>query len=158
MVRASGLWREFKGFALKGNVIDLAVAVVIGGAFGAVVNSMVKNLLMPLVSYVAPGRGGYLAWKLGRVEVGAFLGDLVNFLILSVAMFVLIVKVLGGIQRVAKLTKPGEPALKECPYCLSTIPAKAVKCAHCTSDLPADPEHGADGKVGAAIPPGVGEG
>jgi large conductance mechanosensitive channel len=136
----SNLWQEFKGFALKGNLIDLAVAVVIGGAFGAVVNSMVKNLLMPLVSYVIPGQGGYLAWKLGRIEVGAFLGDLVNFLILAVAMFVVIVKVLGGIQKAARLTKADEPVIKECPYCLSTIPAKAVKCAHCTSDLP--PEHG----------------
>jgi large conductance mechanosensitive channel len=144
MGRASDLWQEFKGFALKGNLIDLAVAVVIGGAFGAVVNSMVKNLLMPLVSYVTPGQGGYLAWKLGRIEIGAFLGDLVNFLILAVAMFVVIVKVLGGIQKVARLTKADEPLIKECPYCLSTIPAKAVKCAHCTSDLPPEHEEGVD--------------
>lgn len=135
MIRASGLWEEFRGFALKGNLIDLAVAVVIGGAFGSVVNSMVKNILMPLVSYVTPGKSGYLAWKLGRVEVGAFLGDLVNFAILAVAMFVLIVKVLGGLQKAARLTKSEEPATRECPYCLSTIPAKAVKFAHCTSDL-----------------------
>ena len=125
-------------------MIDLAVAVVIGGAFGAVVNSMVKNLLMPLLSYVTPGKGGYLGWKLGRVEVGAFLGDLVNFLILAVAMFVLIVKVLGGIQKAARLTMPDESVIKECPYCLSTIPAKAVKCAHCTSDLPPEHEEGGD--------------
>ena len=139
MRRALGLWDEFKGFALKGNLIDLAVAVVIGGAFGAVVNSMVKNIIMPLVSYVTPHKGGYLAWKLGRIEVGAFLSDLVNFLILAVAMFVMMVKVLGVIQKAAKLTKSDEPVLKECPYCLSTVPTKAVKCAHCTSDLP--PEH-----------------
>ena len=144
MGRVSGLWQEFKGFALKGNLFDLAVAVVIGGAFGAVVNSMVKNLLMPLVSYVTPGQGGYLAWKLGRIEVGAFLGDLVNFLILAVAMFVVIVKVQGGIQRAARLTKADEPLIKECPYCLSTIPARAVKCAHCTSDLPPEHEGGVD--------------
>lgn len=67
-----------------------------------------------------------------------------NFLILAVAMFALIVKVLGGIQRVAKLTKSDEPVLKECRYCLSTIPAKAVKCAHCTSDLPPVQEEGVD--------------
>jgi large conductance mechanosensitive channel len=151
MIRASSLWQEFKGFALKGNMIDLAVAVVIGGAFGAVVNSMVKHLLMPLVSYVMPGKSGYLAWKLGRVEVGAFLGDLVNFLILAVAMFVLIVEVLGAIQKVAKLTKSDEPVTKECPYCLSTIPAKAVKCAHCTSDMPPEPEAGTTGKQTGAV-------
>jgi large conductance mechanosensitive channel len=144
MGRASGLWQEFKVFALKGNLIDLAVAVVIGGAFGAVVNSLVKNILMPLVSYVTPGKGGYLAWKLGRVEVGAFLGDLVNFVILAVAMFVLITKLLGAIQKAAKLTKPDEPVIKECPYCLSMIPSKAVKCAHCTSDLPTEHEDGVD--------------
>ena len=136
--------KGFKEFILRGNVVDLAVAVVIGGAFGAVVNSMVKHLLMTLVSYVMPGQGGSLAWKLGRIEVGAFLGDLVNFLILAVAMFVVIVKVLGGIQKAARLTKADEPLIKECPYCLSTIPAKAVKCAHCTSDLPPEHEERAD--------------
>lgn len=145
MGRGRDLWAEFKGFALKGNLIDLAVAVVLGGAFGAVVNSLVKNILMPMLTYITPGKGGYQAWKLGRVEVGAFLGEVINFAIVALAMFVLMVKVLGGIQKAARLTKSDEPTTRECPYCLSNIPLKAVKCAHCTSDLPAE----ADAEVDA---------
>jgi hypothetical protein len=72
----------------------------------------------------------------------------VNFLILAVAMFVLLVKLLGAVQKAAKPTKPDEPVIKECPYCLSMIPSKAVKCAHCTSDLPPEHEGGVDGRVG----------
>ena len=137
MIRVGSLWDEFRGFALKGNLIDLAVAVVIGAAFGGVVNSMVKNLLMPALSYLTPGKPGYLSWKLGRIEVGAFLGDLVNFLVVALAMFFLVVKVLGMLQRVAGQTSD-EPTTKDCPFCLSKIPFRAVKCAQCTSDLGAE--------------------
>ncbi len=140
MGELSRLWQEFKVFALKGNMIDLAVAVVIGGAFGGVVNSMVKHVLMPILSYVTPDERGYRNWHIGRVAIGEFLGDFVNFTILAIAMFVLIVKVLGAIEKAARLRKPDEPVTKECRYCLSTIPAKAVKCAHCTSELPAEKE------------------
>src|SRR5262245_55051340 len=80
------LWQEFKAFALKGNMIDLAVAVVIGAAFSGVVNSMVKNLIMPIVSYVTPSKGGYEEWHLGKVAIGLFLSDVLNFLIVAVAV------------------------------------------------------------------------
>jgi large conductance mechanosensitive channel len=130
------LWQDFKAFAFKGNMIDLAVAVVIGGAFGGVVNSLVKNIVMPLVSYVLPGPGSYRGWHIGRVEVGAFLAELLNFLVIALAMYLVIVKVLGTVQRAVGPTDPSEPATKECPLCLSVIPYKARKCAHCTADLP----------------------
>ncbi|MBX6315044.1 MAG: large conductance mechanosensitive channel protein MscL [Isosphaeraceae bacterium] len=132
------LLKEFKAFALKGSLIDLSVAVVIGKAFNDLVNSLVNNILMPLLSYVAPGQASYRSWHLGQLKVGLFLGDVINFLIIAWAMFVLIVKVLGMIQKVAKPYLPDEPTTKECPFCLSVIPIKARKCSHCTADLPAE--------------------
>src|SRR5206468_2811978 len=97
--RAFSLAQEFKAFALKGNVIDLAVAVMIGGAFGKLVDSAVKHLFMPLVGVLMPGEQGYVGWKLvvrGReIPYGLFLGELVNFLIVALAVFVFIVKFLG---------------------------------------------------------------
>jgi large conductance mechanosensitive channel len=129
------LWKEFRSFALKGNVIELAVAVVIGGAFGNIVNSLVRDILMPLLSYVIPSKGGYREWHLGRLAVGDFLVSVVNFAAIALAMFFLIVKLLGAVQRVAFDGTPSEPATKECPFCISVIPFKATRCAHCTADL-----------------------
>src|SRR5687767_13332355 len=132
----STLWSEFKTFAFKGNLIDLSVAVVLGAAFGAVVNSLVKNIVMPLISYVIPTEGGYRAWHIGRIEVGVFLGELLNFAIVALAIFLVMVKVLGNIvKRVAPPPDPAAPTTKECPFCLSAIPLRAVRCGHCTSDL-----------------------
>jgi large conductance mechanosensitive channel len=129
-------WQEFRAFAFKGNMIDLALAVLLGGAFGGVVNSLVKNILMPLVSYVLPGPGNYRSWHIGRVEVGPFLGDLLNFLVIAGVTYLVIVKLLGTVQKVVGLSDPSEPTTKECPLCLSVIPYKARKCSHCTADLP----------------------
>ena len=130
-------WQEFKKFALKGSLLDLAVAVVIGTAFTAVVNSLVKNILMPLLSYVTPAEGGYRAWHIGRVEVGVFLAELVNFLIIALVVFLVVVKVIGGlIRRAAPPPSPAEAVTKECPFCLLTVPVRARKCGHCTADLP----------------------
>ncbi|MBK8479932.1 MAG: large conductance mechanosensitive channel protein MscL [Proteobacteria bacterium] len=95
--------QEFKKFALKGNVIDLAVGVIIGGAFGAIVSSLVKHIIMPLVGLVMPGEQGYLGWKLviGAKEVpyGLFLGEIVNFIIVAFALYLFIVKFLGWAMR-----------------------------------------------------------
>ena len=135
-MKGAQLLQEFKKFALKGNVIDLAIAVVIGGAFGKVVDSLVKNVIMPAVSYVSPKPEGYESWHIGRIAIGTFLSDVVNFLIVAVAMFLLLVKFLDLIQKASPWAKPGEPATKECPLCLSAIPYRARKCAHCTADLP----------------------
>lgn len=128
-------WQEFKAFAFKGNMIDLAVAVVIGAAFGGVVNSLVKNIIMPLLSYAIPTEGGYRAWHIGKVEVGVFLGEIVNFLIIAAAVFLIIVKILGTLIKKAAPPPVKEPTTKECPMCLSVIPIKARKCGHCTADL-----------------------
>jgi large conductance mechanosensitive channel len=132
-----GLWQQFKGFALKGNMINLAVAVVIGNAFGAVVNSLVKNVIMPMLSYVMPSEKGYRDWHIGRVEIGAFLGELLNFIVIASAMFLIMVKTLDILRRAGVLPATS-PQDKTCPFCLSTIPLKAKKCAHCTADLPAE--------------------
>ena len=104
--KALSLINEFKAFALKGNVVDLAIGVIIGGAFGKIVDSLVKNVLMPLVGVILPGEQGYLGWKLviGAKEIpyGLFIGEVVNFLIVALALFFFIVKFLGWIMRTKK--------------------------------------------------------
>ena len=132
------VWNDFKTFAFKGNMIDLAVAVVIGAAFGVVIKSIVDNIIMPLVSYVTP-KMPYTDWHIGKVLIGKFLGDLLNFVIVAFAIFIVVVKILGAVVKRMADSKPSEPVMKECPYCLSNIPAKAVKCSQCTADLPAAP-------------------
>jgi large conductance mechanosensitive channel len=138
------LWSEFKSFAFKGNMIDLAVAVVIGAAFGKVIDSVVRHLIMPLISYVMPtGGGNYTSFTIGRIQIGAFLGELVNFLIIALAVFLVIVKVMGTLMKKATAAPPpAAPTVRECPLCLSNVPIKARKCAHCTSDLPPVAEAG----------------
>lgn len=134
------LVKEFKIFAFKGNMIDLAVAVVIGTAFSAVVNSLVKNILMPIVSWplglISDAAGDYKSWHLGPLMFGQFLAEILNFLLIAAAVFFLVVKLLGAIMRkAAPPPAPGEPVVKECPRCLSEIPFKATRCKFCTSEL-----------------------
>ena len=97
---------EFKKFALKGNVIDLAVGVIIGAAFGKIIESLVKHLIMPAIGVLMPGEQGYLGWKLvinGKdIPYGLFLGEIVNFLIVAGALFFFIVKFLGWVMRTKK--------------------------------------------------------
>ena len=101
--KALSLFEEFKNFAFKGNVIDLAVGVIIGGAFGKIVSSLVDNVIMPLVNVVMPGDGSYKDWSFligdKKIPYGAFLGDIVSFLILALALFIFIVKFLGWIMK-----------------------------------------------------------
>jgi len=110
---ALSLFDEFKNFAFKGNVIDLAVGVIIGGAFGKIVSSMVDNVIMPLVSVIMPGDGSYKDWALvvadKKIPFGAFLGDVVSFLILALALFIFIVKFLGWIMK-SKAAEAAAPA------------------------------------------------
>jgi large conductance mechanosensitive channel len=135
----SKIWEEFKAFAFKGNMIDLAVAVVIGGAFGDIIKAIVNDIIMPLVGYVISILhipSNYTTWHLGNFLIGHLLAALVNFLIIAAAVFIVIVKMIGAMQKATAGTpEPGEPTTKECPMCLSVIPIKAKKCAHCTSDL-----------------------
>jgi len=107
------LFDEFKAFAFKGNVIDLAVGVIIGAAFGKIVDSLVKSVIMPLIAAVMPGEQGYTEWAWtingSEVKYGAFLGEIVNFLIVAAALFVFIVKFLGWIMK-AKRQEAAAPA------------------------------------------------
>lgn len=111
--RAFSLLEEFKQFALKGNVIDLAIGVIIGAAFAKIVDSLVKHLIMPLVSVVMPGKQGYLDWKWvidgKEVPYGLFLGEIVNFLILAFALYLFIVKFLGFVIRTKKAEAAAPP-------------------------------------------------
>ncbi len=101
---------EFKNFALKGNVIDLAVGVIIGGAFGNIVTSLVKNIITPIITIPVPLNGEYTSWKVGPVLIGTFLGDVLTFLLTAFALFLFIVKFLGWIMRTKKAAPP-PPAL-----------------------------------------------
>jgi large conductance mechanosensitive channel len=133
-MKARNLWQEFKEFAFKGSMIDLAIAVVIGKAFGDVVNSLVTNIIMPLLAYALPGKGGYRDWKIGDVEYGAFFGQLVSFFVIALVIWIVMVKLLNAIRRVTG-PAPEAPATRECPLCCSVIPTRARKCGHCTADL-----------------------
>ncbi len=126
---------EFKAFIMKGNVVDLAIAVVIGGAFGKIVTAFVEGLVMPLVSYVLP-KGEWQAWALGKFQVGKVLAASVDFLIIALVIFLVLVKGLGALAR-RKEEEPAAPATRECPQCLEQVPAAARRCKHCTSELPA---------------------
>ena len=111
--QAYSLWNEFKAFAFKGNVIDMAVGVIIGTAFGGIVKSLVDHIIMPLVSTVMPTDKGYAEWKpdvLGKeIPVGEFLGNVVNFLIVAVVLFIFIVKFLGWLTQSKKQAAAAPP-------------------------------------------------
>jgi large conductance mechanosensitive channel len=93
---------------------------------------------MPALSYILPAQASYREWKLGRIEIGAFLGELLNFLVIAGVLYLLMVRLMEALRR-ARLIPAVPPAGKACPFCLSIIPAKAKKCAQCTADLPAEP-------------------
>lgn len=135
-----GVLDDFKAFITKGNVVDLAVAVVIGLAFQAVVTAFVNDIIMPLISI--PGShdlSGY-SYKLGggTFTYGAFITAVINFLLIALVVFFILVRPMqqAAARRAAK-QPPAEPTTKDCPYCLSKVPIKATKCAYCTSTLPA---------------------
>ena len=111
--RAFSLLDEFKQFALKGNVIDLAIGVIIGAAFGKIVDSLVKHIIMPFVSVVMPGQQGYVGWKWiidgKEVPYGLFISEVVNFLILAFVLFIFIVKFLGWVMRTKKAEVAAPP-------------------------------------------------
>ena len=112
--KALTLLDEFKAFAFKGNVIELAVAVIMGAAFGKIVDSLVKHIIMPFISLVVPGQGGYLLWKItvdGKdIPYGLFIGEVVNFLFVSAAVFFFIVKFLGWIMKLKKEEAAAPPS------------------------------------------------
>jgi len=150
------MFKEFKEFALKGNVMDMAVGIILGLAFGAIIKSLVDDLLMPPIGLIlgsadfsnlflmvkegaTPGPFATLAdaHKAGAVTVnyGLFINTIVNFLIVAFALFL----VISNMNRLRRMTEKPQaeaaPPTKECPYCLSSIASKATRCPNCTSEL-----------------------
>ncbi len=134
-----GIKKDFQDFILRGNVIQLAIAFVMGAAFTMVVNAFVTDLVDPLIG-VAGGTGSLKGFfvKVGpaRFLVGDFLSALVNFMLVAAILFLAIVYPLLRYEERKKARQPAAPpTTKECPYCVSTIPIKATRCPHCTSSL-----------------------
>lgn len=131
--------QEFKDFALRGNVMDLAVGVIIGAAFQAIINSLVNDVLSPLIGLVAKTDLSYLVLKLNGVDIkyGAFLTAVINFIIMVFVIFLLVkgMNALASLGRPKEDEKEEEPTSKKCPYCLSEIDIKATRCPHCTSEI-----------------------
>src|SRR5437762_10670380 len=152
MKRLGNAWKEFKEFAIKGNAVDLAVGVIIGAAFGSIVNSLVKDVVMPPISLLTGGldfsnkfiilraaqdgsavfhtpadaaKAGAITWNYGN-----FITLVINFLIIAGAVFLMV-------RAINRLRQPAEkePDRKECPACAMKIPIKATRCPHCTTEL-----------------------
>ena len=147
-------FNEFREFAMQGNVIDLAVGVIIGGAFSTIVSSLVGDIIMPLIGLLTGGRdfsGLFIALDgkeyasiaaanavgAGTLNYGTFLQNVINFLIIALCIFatIRIVNSLGKQLSLVHEAEAAKPAPK-CPYCLMEIPENATKCPHCTADLP----------------------
>jgi large conductance mechanosensitive channel len=125
--------KEFREFAIRGNVMDLAVAVIIGAAFGKIVTSLVDNVLMPLIGLVMGGVDfSALSFQVGSavIQWGLFVQSIIDFIIIAFVIF-LIVRALNRLKR----DEPVTPTTKECPHCFTTIPLKAARCPNCTSQL-----------------------
>ncbi len=146
------MWKEFKEFAIKGNAVDLAVGVIIGAAFGLIVASLVKDILMPPIGLItggldfsnkfmilkdAPG-GAVFATPADAVKAGAitwnygnFITVLINFLIVALCIFLIV----RALNRMKRPEAEKAPVSKDCPFCQMTIPIKATRCPHCTSEM-----------------------
>jgi large conductance mechanosensitive channel len=130
--------KEFKAFVLKGNVVDLAVAVVIGAAFGKVIDALVKYLLTPLIAI--PGKTNFsqldFTIRKSHFLYGAFLNELIAFVMIAAAVFFFVVKPMNVlIARRNRGEAEPDPTMRDCPECLSPIPLAATRCAHCTTKV-----------------------
>lgn len=129
--------KEFRDFAMRGNVIDLAVGVIIGGAFGKIVASLVNDILTPLIGLVLGGINfADQAIQIGEASVkwGAFVQAIIDFIIIAFVIF-LIVKAANKAKKQEPAPAPAQPTTKECPFCYSTVHIKATRCPNCTSQL-----------------------
>lgn len=131
--------KDLKAFLMKGNIVDLAVAVVVGAAFGAVVTSLVENIITPLIGIPGGTDFSSLTFTINGSTFfyGLFLNSLISFLSIATAVFFIVVKPMEAVT--ARMAKVEEATTKECPECLSEIPLAARRCAHCTSQQPAAP-------------------
>lgn len=144
------MFKEFKEFALRGNVLDMAIGIIIGGAFGKIITSLVNDIIMPPIGILL-GNADFsnlfinlsgVAYKslqaakdagAATINIGVFLNTVIDFVIVALVIFILIRQV----NRFKKPSPaPAAPATKECPYCYSAIAIKATRCPHCTSQLP----------------------
>jgi len=132
------LYEEFKGFIAKGNVVDLAIAVVVGGAFGGIVKAFVDGIVMPLVSYVLPAKMAWEEWAVGKLRIGVVLGATLNFVVIAAVVFLVLVKLLGSVLK-RKEEAVAEPTTRTCPACLETVPKAASRCKFCTTTLEPEP-------------------
>jgi large conductance mechanosensitive channel len=149
------MFKEFREFILRGNVLDMAVGIIIGAAFGTIVASLVNDVIMPPIGLLLGGvdfANLFVLLKAGSpaapyasladaqaagavtINYGVFINAVISFLIVAFVVFLLI-RSINRLRREEE-APPAEPTTKECPYCLSTIPIKATRCAHCTSELP----------------------
>lgn len=137
-------FEEFKKFISRGNVMDMAVGVIIGGAFTAIVNSLVNDMFMPLLSLITGGldiAGMSISFGLGEqaaeLKYGSFLSAVINFLLIALVVFCIVKLLNAAKDRVVKKPEeaPKAPTTKKCPYCMSEIDIRATRCPHCTSEL-----------------------
>ena len=136
-MKKNGFWSEFRQFIAKGNVMNLAVGVIIGAAFQAITNSLVNDIISPVIGLFASADMSAWSVMVGRAEIryGAFLTAIINFLIMALVIF-LLVKILNRIMAMGKKPEPkAEPTTKKCPFCCSEIAIEATRCPHCTSEL-----------------------
>lgn len=131
------MWKDFKEFVLRGNVVDLAIAVVIGAAFGAVVTALVKDLLTPLIAIPGSADFSTLEFKIhGSVfRYGDFINVVISFLTIAAAVFFLVVRPLNMLMERRKTGRDVESETRDCPECLSSIPLGARRCAFCTAEV-----------------------
>ncbi|MDZ7331301.1 MAG: large-conductance mechanosensitive channel protein MscL [candidate division KSB1 bacterium] len=132
------MFKEFKEFAMRGNVVDMAVGIIIGAAFGKIVSSFVNDVLMPPIGMLLGGVDFselMITLKEGvAIKYGVFINTVLDFIIVAFAIF-LVVKGMNKLKRKEVPPPPAAPTTKECPECLSIIPIKAVRCAHCGIQL-----------------------
>lgn len=126
--------KEFKDFAMRGNVMDLAIAVIIGGAFGKIIASLVKDILMPLIGLLLGGvTFSELSTTVNGVDItyGLFIQAIVDFIVIAFVIFMLV----RQMNKMKEQPAPADPTTKECQYCFSTVSIKATRCPNCTSQL-----------------------
>jgi len=145
--------KEFREFAMRGNVVDMAVGIIIGAAFGKIVNSLVADVIMPPIGlllgnvdftelYLNLSGGDYASLAAAKeagaatVNVGVFVNTVLDFVIIAFAVFLLI-RTVNRLKRKEEMAAPPAPTTRPCPYCLSAVPLAATRCPHCTSELTA---------------------
>lgn len=138
-------FKEFGEFINRGNVMDMAVGVIIGGAFQAIINSLVNDVIMPCFSALFGGMD-FTKWciVMGKGEeppvlnYGSLISAIINFILMAIVIFILVRSINKVRTRFEKPQEEAAPTTKKCPYCLSEIPLEATRCAHCTSELPVE--------------------